>query len=318
MDMQFPSDSDMDAFPHVFFTSDVTWNPEELDDEYPVDSIDVCEEENDPVFGQDEVNDYGEFYQRESYSLEALSFEEYVDKCLFQVHVRYVTPKQHDFNRLQPNFGFVPANRIQKTIENTTQFCRLDSRLPLRKHFKSRFPAANVSRLNEVVATDTFFSDVPAHDDGILGHGGTTEVQIYCGTTSLITSAHPMKSESDMPGTLLDFIRKIGAPNALFSDNAKAQTSKIVQKILRMYAIDDFQCEPHHQHQNPAERRIQDVKRMSNTLMDRTGTPNKFWLLCLLYTVYVINRLATESLNWKTPMEAAFGQKPDISALLAF
>ena len=85
-----------------------------------------------------------------------------------------------------------------------------------------------------------------------------------------------------------------------------------------MYAIDDFQCEPHHQHQNPAERRIQDVKRLSNTLMDRTGSPSKFWLLCLLYTVYVLNRLSTESLQWKTPMEAAFGQKPDISALLAF
>ena len=37
-----------------------------------------------------------------------------------------------------------------------------------------------------------------------------------------------------------------------------------------------------------------------------------------LYTVYVLNRLATKRLKWKTPMEAAFGQKPDISAILAF
>ena len=31
--------------------------------------------------------------------------------------------------------------------------------------YKTRFPAANVSRWNEDVATDTFFSDVPAHDE---------------------------------------------------------------------------------------------------------------------------------------------------------
>jgi hypothetical protein len=37
----------------------------------------------------------------------------------------------------------------------------------------SRFPAANISRLNDTVATDTFFSDIAANDDGIMGHGGT-------------------------------------------------------------------------------------------------------------------------------------------------
>ncbi len=52
--------------------------------------------------------------------------------------------------------------------------------------------------------------------------------------------------------------------------------------------------------------------------MDRTGTPPEYWLLCLLYVIYLLNRLSTESLGWLTPFETAFGQKPDISALLAF
>ena len=103
------------------------------------------------------------------------------------------------------------------------------------------------------MATDTFFSDISAHDDGILGHGGSNMVQVYVGVQSLITAVFPMKTEGEMPGTLLDFIRKIGAPNALFSDNAKVQIGKMVQTILCMYATDDLQCEPHHQHQNPAE-----------------------------------------------------------------
>jgi hypothetical protein len=52
--------------------------------------------------------------------------------------------------------------------------------------------------------------------------------------------------------------------------------------------------------------------------MDRTGSPARFWLLSLKITVYILNRLATESLEWLTLYEKAFGQKPDISALLAF
>jgi hypothetical protein len=98
-----------------------------------------------------------------------------------------------------------------------------------------------------------------------------------------------MKSESKMTGTLLDFIRKLEAPNALFSDNAKVQIGKTAQSTLRIYCIDDMQSEPHHQHQNPAERRIQDVKKVSRQIMDRTGTPASFWILSLLHTTYILN-----------------------------
>jgi hypothetical protein len=85
-----------------------------------------------------------------------------------------------------------------------------------------------------------------------------------------------------------------------------------------MYATEDLQSEPLYQHRSPAERRVQDVKKVSNQVMDRTGTPPQYWLLCLLYVIYLLNRLSTESLDWSTPYEKAFGQKPDISALLAF
>ena len=223
-----------------------------------------------------------------------------------------------DYIKLRPNFGFAPIDRIKHTLSNTTQYARMDTRLPLRKHFKSRFPAANIPRLNETVATDTLFSNTPAHNDGILGHAGATMVQLYCGKSSQLTAVYPMKSDHEMSHTLEDFIRHHGAPNALFSDNAKAQIGKAVLNILRMYSIKDFQCEPHHQHQNYAERRIQEVKKHTNELMDRTNTPPSYWLLCTIYTVYILNRLSTASLGHKTPIEVATGQQPDISALLAF
>ena len=89
-----------------------------------------------------------------------------------------ILPKQPDFSKLRPYFGWLPAERIKATIKCTTQWFRAEDKIDMRRHFKSRFPAANVSRLNEIVATDTFFSEVEALDDGIPGYGGCTMVQL--------------------------------------------------------------------------------------------------------------------------------------------
>jgi len=121
-----------------------------------------------------------------------------------------------------------------------------------------------------------------------------------------------------MPHTLEDFVRKHGAPEGLTSDNAKSQTVAAVKSIERMYCIKDAQCEPHHQHQNPAEHRIQDVKRLTNNIMDRTGTPGVFWLICTMYVIYLLNHMSFDQLNGMTPISKAFGIQTDISALLSF
>jgi len=175
-----------------------------------------------------------------------------------------------------------------------------------------------VPRLNEIVATGTYFSDTLAPDDGIGGHGGATLVQDYCGRTIQITDAYPMHSETEMPGTLEDFIRRHGAPKMLYSDNAKVQVSKAVQDILCLYCIDDFQSEPHHQQQNYAERRIQELKKYTNGIMGCTGTPPSLLLLCLIYIIYLLNHLAVRLLNWRTPIGVATGQVRDISSLLQY
>ena len=61
--------------------------------------------------------------------------------------------------------------------------------LQLRKTYKSPFPALNVHRRNEAVATDTVYADVPAVDNG------STIAQIYAGRTSLVTDVYAMKTE---------------------------------------------------------------------------------------------------------------------------
>ena len=85
-----------------------------------------------------------------------------------------------------------------------------------------------------------------------------------------------------------------------------------------MYAIKDMQSEPNHQHHKYAERRIQEVKATSMTIMDRVGAPNCLWYLCLKYVCVLLNHLSAPGLDHKTPIEKAFGVTPDISALIQF
>jgi hypothetical protein len=159
-------------------------------------------------------------------------------KTDFQITIpKSILPKVPNFEKLRPVFGWIPPARIKDTIKHTTQYYKAEGRLPMRRHYKSRFPGANVPRREETVATDTIFSDTPALDDGISGHGGCTMMQFFCGCTSEFTAAYPMSTETQVHSALQDFIRYYGAPRNLFSDNAKAQISKQVQDILRHFSI---------------------------------------------------------------------------------
>ena len=74
----------------------------------------------------------------------------------------------------------------------------------------------------------------------------------------------------------------MGSPKALLSDNAMEQNSSDVFAILRDLNIAYWTSEPHQQNQNPAERRIQDVKKAVEGTMDHTGITAGLWLLCKL------------------------------------
>ena len=106
--------------------------------------------------------------------------------------------------------------------------------------------------------------------------------------------------------------------NRLLSDRVQVEISNRVKEILSAYGISDWQSEPYHQHQNFAENRYETVKRNANQVMDRFGAPPEAWLMALKYVVYILNRLSHENLDFKTPLEAATGQRPNISAIFRF
>ena len=92
-------------------------------------------------------------------------------------------------------------------------------------------------------------------------------------TKSKFTQVYGLQRTSDGPDALEYFIRGFRASYTLRSDNSKMQTGHLFNKILSKYKVKSEYTEPNHPHQNPAERRIQDVKRKTTKVMDRTDTP---------------------------------------------
>jgi hypothetical protein len=147
------------------------------------------------------------------------------------------------------------ADIIKETFLMTTQYARLPSGTHLKRSFKSANPALNVHRRNESVACDFVYADVPAVDDG------ATAAVLFVGTDTLVTDIYGVKNDREFVNTLEDNIRQRGAPNKLVSDRAQVEVSNKVQDILRTLFISAWQSEPHQQQQNPAERRIQTLKK---------------------------------------------------------
>ena len=223
-------------------------------------------------------------------------------------------PKEPDYEHYRKYFFMAPIDRVKATFKATTQLARKGA-IPgmyQKKWFRSPFPALNVLRRNEPVATDTIVGSVPAVD---CGH---TCAQIFVGVDSLVADAYGCHTDKAFVGTLQDNIRKRGAMDVLISDRAQAEISNKVKDVIRYYAIDDHQSEPHHQHQNPAERVYGDAKINVNKVMNRHGAPAFAWLLALLYVLFIMNHMASAKLNDQSPLEVLTGVVPDISMITRF
>ena len=130
---------------------------------------------------------------------------------------------------MRPYFGWVNADTIKKTFENSTQWAVRSTRFTMRKHFISWLRAFNIPRRNEAVATDTIFSDTPAIDSGVM------MAQIFVGKDSLVSGVYHMQSSKQLVNTLEGNIRFKGAMSKLISDYAQVEISNKVKDILRMY-----------------------------------------------------------------------------------
>ena len=227
---------------------------------------------------------------------------------------REVKKKPIDYERYKPYFLHVPIEKIRMTFSNSTQDAvNVMSGTRIEKTIKSPFPAHNVWRRNEPVATDTIFAKVPA-----IGTGGQTMAQFYVGRKSMVIDIYGMATEKEFVNTLEDIIRKRGAMDKLISDSARTEISARVKDILRSLCINDWQSEAQYQHQNFAERRWQHFKKNLNWYMNYRNVPPEAWLLCAQWIADVMNHTAEKSLGWRIPMQIISGETVDISILLLF
>ena len=324
------TDAEWDAFPHVFMTGDIEWDPSILDHKLTGDDqwYDALSDlEADPSTNL--FDEYGNYRQRvtvqhvngkpsthsiNEHDVTVPGDDEFsADEATMETTStpRSVTKKDPDFKSLRPLFGWLSPDIIKETFSMTTQYARLPSGTHLKRSFKSANPAMNVHRRNESVACDFVYADTPAIDDG------ATAAVLFVGTDTLVTDIYGVKTDKQFVNTLEDNIRQRGAPNKLISDRAQVEVSKKVLDILRTLFISAWQSEPHQQQQNPAERRIQTIKNTSNRIMDRVGAPAYTWLLCLTYVCYLLNHTYNETVK-DVPLNRLTGTTVDISPLLRF
>jgi len=225
-----------------------------------------------------------------------------------------VKSKPIDYNRYRPYFLHAPIEKIRRTFQTTTQHAtNIMSGHNIHQTIQSPFPAHNVWRRNEPVASDTIYAEVPA-----IASGGQTMAQIFVGRKSLVIDIYGMSTEKEFVNTLEDVIRKRGAMDKLITDSARVETSARVQEILRSLCIDDWQSEPNYQHQNFAEHRWGRFKSNINWFMNWRNVDEPAWLLCSQWISDVMNHTAERSLGWRPPLSVLTGQTIDISILLCF
>jgi hypothetical protein len=142
--------------------------------------------------------------------------------------------------------------------------------------------------------------------------GGETCAQIFAGTETLVTDVYGMKTEKQFVTLEDNICERCAGLSRLLSDRAQVEISACVVGIFRALHIDQWQSEPHQQHQNPCKRCYQTLKTMMNTLMDRSGSPGSTWLLCLIY-VAVLLKVTYDWTLGSIPLQCAEGSTRDKS-----
>jgi hypothetical protein len=161
------------------------------------------------------------------------------------------TVRKWDIQKLKKFLPGVGVETIQDTFRATTQYATKDAveDTALWKQMQAPNPVLNIPRRNEDVAMDILF-----HSTAAIDTGGCIAAQFFIGCKPIFRSDVPLKdSDADFPSALMEEIRKCGAMNRIISDSTKAEVSARVKQILNTLVIKDWQSEPHHKHQNPAE-----------------------------------------------------------------
>jgi len=89
----------------------------------------------------------------------------------------------------------------------------------------------------------------------------------------------------------------ITAPAYILTDNAYEEVLGEWEEVCKTYCIPQIASEPHHQQQNKAERRIQDIEKRARLLMQARDVPEKYWDFAVELATEYLNHIATKNLD---------------------
>jgi hypothetical protein len=205
--------------------------------------------------------------------------------------------------------GFAPDHVVLKTLTATTQLVptvEAETREIMRDHFQTWLPELKVRRVHDICYVDTFFSSLPSAR-------GYTCWNLFCFRRTGLDVAYLMRRRSQSPTTLPRMIAECGAPTVIKSDNAPEFKGKRWMDYLSSICVRSEFTEAHHPNKNLAERRGGALKAATTHLLTITRCPPQYWCFALEYVCLLRTVLARRSLDWSTPHETHWGERPDIS-----
>jgi hypothetical protein len=307
---------ELESLPHIIMTSDVEWDPSQYDKD--LDDLAAFYDPSKEDHEERHLDQYEDYChhtvathhlclaEESNDAREFIDFDEQVDdlldtihpdvvRSIYGIHSSEVSQVAPNFDLLRPLFGWAPADTINRTFAVTTQYARGRVSYTIKQHWRSRFPACNVKQRQELVATDTVFSDTPSVDCGV------TAAQLFVRRESLVADVYGLKTDKEFINTLEDNIRERGSMDKLISDCATAEMSEHVKQILHALVISAWYSEPYHENHNFAENRYASIKASTNHVMSFSGATANTWLLALIYVCLLLNHLASATLGWKSP-----------------
>ena len=220
MDIRPFTNREWDTLPHVILTSSEEWDPANLDHD---NSAAVQELPENPTAYDYSLFDARGYPTQDPISVVANLLEWECDPkdIALSVSSTQSFPRPPEYLSLRKYFLNAPVDVLKHTFKSTTQYARsgwITGRIT--NTFRSPFPAMNVPRRQEAVATDTIYCDTPAIDNG------STCAQFYVGVKSKFCDVFGMKSDSQFANSLFDIIRMRGAMDTLISDRAQSRLHK--------------------------------------------------------------------------------------------
>ena len=205
----------------------------------------------------------------------------------------------------------IGLDTAKKSLTVTTQKGIRSIPNPATRRFKTQMAHLRYPRLRGTFYADIMESKVTSIDSHKYAH--------VIGNGRGFCKVYPMEHKNESIHSLDDFVKKVGIPEILISDNDSTMEGwKEWKQRIRKYGIQPKYTEPYSPFQNKAELDIRELKRKIRRFQDRSKSPKRLWNYLIILCAKIRSFVAgTQSdLNGRCAYEQVYGWTPDISVFI--